>query len=748
MTRVRINTFWRACCLLFLILVSPICCERAMASSYPATIEEGRAAARSMLEQTGASSISVAFVADGGLVWAETFSQEVDSKNTPPRIPTRSLFGAAGLGELIATPLAAAHGTASPLPRLAANDDSNSPIYHLLLRKKIPNTRTMYGIGSVSKMFATVAAMQLVDQGLLDLDEPVTTYLPDFTMLSPEYSDVTVRMLLNHTSGFPGTDYRNATTAVRYPGYLDQVLESLSQEYLKVAPGFMATYCNDGFTVIEGIVLALTGKTFAEYVHDKILTPLGMKTSRYPTEVFAPGTYAPTYVSGEKDPFTVINPFGSGGLYSTPSDMALFAQMFLDGGALGDVRILSEEAVAAIVQDQTQGTFDPAPSDLIRFGLGWDTISQPGLKAVGVTGWSKGGDTGYYGSSFILAPDHGLAAIVSGADHITSGKAATVGERILLRALVEKGVIDEFPQPLPAEPRPLRAPTEEELEAITGHFATAGGIFRIVAETDDTVTMYTYTGLDWVESAAGYAMRDNSWFSSNANPLYEITTIEAGGRTYLRARAPSGYGHYVASYLNAEKIAPAAALSPAWAARSGKIWLVVNDRADILPQPPEPHLYLSTPSGLEGLLSVFTEGGLVSIVDPSVSDERAGMLLVLPQLGRDLNDLFVLNKGGEEWLRFGSFVFRPLNSVPALPQGGETLTIGQDGYGIWRTVAGADVGLSVTGPAAGVCHVYDQDFEHVAAVRGTGNVQLSAATNTYYLNFLAEAGEGFQAALQ
>jgi len=105
-----------------------------------------------------------------------------------------------------------------------------------------PAETTMFGIGSVSKMFATVATMKLVEMGLVALDNPVTDYVPDFQMASADYTKVTVRMLVNHSSGFPGTDYRNADTNSAYPGYAAQVLQTLSESRLKTAPGYMNVY--------------------------------------------------------------------------------------------------------------------------------------------------------------------------------------------------------------------------------------------------------------------------------------------------------------------------------------------------------------------------------------------------------------------------------------------------------------------------------------------------------------------------
>src|SRR5262249_27730295 len=90
--------------------------------------------------------------------------------------------------------------------------------------------RTMFGIGSLGKLFATLAVMRLVERGVVDLDRPLVEYVPDFRMASPEYRQIAVRMLLDHSAGLPGTDYRNGESSAPIPGYLDQVLQSLSIE--------------------------------------------------------------------------------------------------------------------------------------------------------------------------------------------------------------------------------------------------------------------------------------------------------------------------------------------------------------------------------------------------------------------------------------------------------------------------------------------------------------------------------------
>ena len=131
-------------------------------------------------------------------------------------------------------------------------------------KKQAPSATTRFGIGSTSKMFAAAAVMQLVERGLVELDAPMVRYVPSFRMADPRYTNITVRMLLNHASGLPGTNARDIFTFQPMPGYADHVLAALAEERLKAAPGYMAVYCNDGFTLVEILVKAMTGQSYAD----------------------------------------------------------------------------------------------------------------------------------------------------------------------------------------------------------------------------------------------------------------------------------------------------------------------------------------------------------------------------------------------------------------------------------------------------------------------------------------------------
>ena len=107
----------------------------------------------------------------------------------------------------------------------------------------------LYGIGSVSKVFTAAAVMKLVEDGKLDLDEPVIAYIPEFIMADERYVHITPRTLLNHSSGLMGSTGGNVyllgdNDEVNH----DQFLDILKSQTLKHDPGDRSIYCNDGFT--------------------------------------------------------------------------------------------------------------------------------------------------------------------------------------------------------------------------------------------------------------------------------------------------------------------------------------------------------------------------------------------------------------------------------------------------------------------------------------------------------------------
>lgn len=662
--------------------------------SYNATIIEGKTAAQEFIDNKDASAITIALVSPTQIIWNESFGS--------------------------ADPETGQH----------------------------PTDTTMFGIGSISKLFATISIMKLVEQGVINLDEPLITYLPTFTMESPEYKNITVRMLLNHSAGLPGTDYRNSLLRSPYPDYLNQVLKTLSESRLKTPPGYINVYCNDCYTLTEALIAETTGKSYVQFVQDEILTPLGMNNTRYPLAAFPPQSYAKAYINGVTKPQEYVNTYASGGIYSTSKDMARIAMMLLNSGTVDQTRILSPASIAEMAKDQTIGTFNPVRNNSFVYGLGWDSVSQPGLLAVGFNGWAKGGDSNDYGSMIIVSPQAQLAVVVIGVSNFNSEKAKVVAERILLRALAENELIPEFPTRLTT---PSLNDTLKLADTVIPNrqYASSNLAIKFQIQSNNTVLASILSDSSWGTELSMQKQNDD-WFSSPQDPLNQFkainTTVLGKPAQYLLKRSPSGYGHYFDTTIYAQKIEGVKKdISFIWARRLKTTWLVVNEHPDELTwNGMVPQFRLSKVPGSTNLIAVsLSEANTLQVVNPSTSPTKAIMTLNIPQIhGRDLNDLIVTKRDGKEWVRFGSYVYRPLTSVPVLPIGiPATITIGSEGYAEWRAIAVSNSSIQININTQGVWRLYNAAFKTIAHGKGQFVTTIPPGKQLNYLTFFGNPGD-------
>src|SRR6266487_2012376 len=491
----------------------------------------------------------------------------------------------------------------------------------------------------------------------------------------------------------------------------------------------------------------------------QILTPLGMANTRYPLSAFPAGSYAKAYVKGAAKPQEFVNTLASGGLYSTADDMARIAMMFLNGRRVGTTRILSGASVAEMAVDQTTGSFNPVHSDSFAYGLGWDSVSQPGLAAVGFDGWAKGGDTSDYHAALVVSPKAQLGIVV-----LTSGPGSplpiVVAERVLLRALDENGRIAAFPSPLLPVVPPVAPVPDGLLAAIAGEYAQGGLIVQLQAQPDGSLQASLRSDAGWTQSGSPLKYRHDGWFASDQDPLKAFKVVDAdllGVPTqYILYRAPAGYGHYLNFIVFAERVRRRPGnLSAAWRDRLSSTWLVVNENPDELAwNGMDPRLRLATVPNLDGLIAVrppadvpapaATAGYInANIVDASASDTVATMMLIIPQdVGRDLEDLDIVERDGAEWTRYGSYMHQPLALVPVLPRGAtEVVTIGPESYAEWRAVASDVTPIQVTITTTGAWHLYDPAFTTVANGKGRAVTSLPAGKGLGYLTLFGDPGQ-------
>jgi hypothetical protein len=419
-----------------------------------------------------------------------------------------------------------------------------------------------------------------------------------------------------------------------------------------------------------------------------------------------------------------------------------------------------------MAKDQTIGSFDPVHSDTWAYGLGWDSVSQPGLAAVGFDGWAKGGDSIDYHAALVVSPQAQLGIVVLTSGSFSSG-AIAVAERVLLRALDENGRIAAFPSPLLAVVPPVAPVPDGLLAAIAGEYAQGSSIVQLQPQPDGSLLVSSRSDAGWTPMPPGSPLkyRSDGWFASDQDPLKAFKVVDAdllGVPTqYILYRAPAGYGHYLDPIVFTQRVRRRPGnLSAAWRARLSSTWLVVNENPDELAwNGMDPRLRLATVPNLDGLIAVrppapaaAPAAGYIDahIVDASASDTVATMMLIIPQvLGRDLDDLDIAERDGAEWTRFGSYMHQPLASVPVLPRGAtQVVTIGPEGYAEWRAVASDVTPVQVTITTTGAWQLYDPAFTNLANGKGSAVTSLPAGNGLGYLTLFGDPGQTITVAVQ
>ena len=329
----------------------------------------------------------------------------------------------------------------------------------------------IYGIGSISKMYAAVAVMQLVEDGKVELDGPVTDYIPDFRMADERYKDITVRMLMDHTSGIMGSTQTNGflymdNTIANH----DELLDNLSKQRLKADPGEYACYCNDGFNLLEIIVEEVTGMSFTDYTQKNIVAKTGGESTGTAENLFGNENLVPPVAADNKEyeQFYCME-YGAGGLFSTSSDVANFGAAFFKG----DNSLLSETSKEMMA---TRWSTDEFKDDN---GLGWDFVELPGYEEAGVKVIGKGGDVIYDHAMLLVAPDEQISVAVT-SNGGNSALNAMFALELLKEALKEEGIEGNDPEMRDFE---TLADIPEEYLKYEGWYSykteAAGGVLKV-----------------------------------------------------------------------------------------------------------------------------------------------------------------------------------------------------------------------------------------------------------------------------
>jgi CubicO group peptidase (beta-lactamase class C family) len=227
---------------------------------------------------------------------------------------------------------------------------------------------SLFRIASLSKSFTALAVMQLVDAHLLHLDDPVQQYLPEFQMADPRADQITVRELLDHTSGI--TDAVVPDLSRRRPTDPRDATTSLRSAHLATTPGTRYSYANPNYQVVARLVEVISGEPFEEYLRRHIFEPAGMSstTSTVTDEQPVPGLaegHLIAYGHAFASPGFGTYITGEGGIVSSAADMARWLIVHANSGRTADgTRLVSAHAMRLL--------HSPSAPDS-GYALGWDT---------------------------------------------------------------------------------------------------------------------------------------------------------------------------------------------------------------------------------------------------------------------------------------------------------------------------------------------------------------------------------------
>lgn len=272
--------------------------------------------------------------------------------------------------------------------------------------------RTVFRIGSVTKVLTALAVLKLRDEGRVALDEPAVRYLPELAGViypSRDSPPITLRHLLTHSSGLPrrgSFDYTRSDRDVTEA----EVLASLEGLALEFAPGTAARYSNLGMAVVGLVIQRASGMSYRRYVSEQVLRPLGMKGSAWERESVPAGLLAAGHVKqgGQVLPGVAHWRLGAaeamGGLYASMEDMAALVAFELAAWPPRDEPETGPVRRGTVRESQlATGT---VPGDG-AFGLGWMVPQAPELGHV----LMHNGATANYSASVLLLPQRGMGVV-------------------------------------------------------------------------------------------------------------------------------------------------------------------------------------------------------------------------------------------------------------------------------------------------------------------------------------------------
>jgi CubicO group peptidase (beta-lactamase class C family) len=289
---------------------------------------------------------------------------------------------------------------------------------------------SIYGIGSVTKLFTSTAIMQLAEKKMIDIDKPVTLYVPEFKMKSlyGSINSITTRLILTHSSGFPSDILGFNSERESYKN----VVYYLNEQYTAFPSAYVRIYSNIGYCFLGYEIEKVSKYDYPEYIRKNIFLPLGMNNSSITDKGSAQKNFSRTYDSQKvfKEESNMIN-LPAGGIYSSVTDMGLFMQSFLQD----KVSILGSQTLNSIFEPQNPNISFNLGSE---YGIGWD------LKRTNYNYISEhGGATLCYRAQIAINRYAGLGVIIL-SNSANAGSVTWRASELVNKACAVKGIAENI----------------------------------------------------------------------------------------------------------------------------------------------------------------------------------------------------------------------------------------------------------------------------------------------------------------
>jgi CubicO group peptidase (beta-lactamase class C family) len=342
---------------------------------------------------------------------------------------------------------------------------------------------TTYHLGSIAKVFTATAAMQLAEQGKLDIDQPLQKFLPAFSIKS-RFGDtrgITPRNVMTHHSGLPGYWVRGMSD--RHPARFEEQVGAVRDEYVAAPPNTVFAYSNLGVSLLGAAIGEVSGDCYAGYMNRYVLQPLGMTRSEFAARI--PGK---TYREGREIEAIPLRDLPSSSLLSSAGEMTHFMQMLFADGKYDGRQILRPESLREMYRVQNASV--PLDFDF-KMGLGW-MLSGVDVPGAGVVA-SHGGTTLNYHTMLAVLPEHKLGVVVLSNSANAQAAVAKVTEETLRLALeAKRGIVQ--PQKEFVESK-LVSLNQDDLRDYAGYFETLIGLVKV--EERDGALIAKLMGFDF-----------------------------------------------------------------------------------------------------------------------------------------------------------------------------------------------------------------------------------------------------------